>query len=97
MGANKIKMKWVKNISNFKLLDASGEPGDILADHRVDRKAMLLVRSGKLVYEEAGRPITLSAGEARDIPANVVHNVSCTTRAEFFVVMAIDALMRFET
>ena len=93
---NKVNINVLKTASEFKVLDISGNPGDSLKNHKVDNSALLLVRAGSIIYKEAERMVVLSAGEACDIPANVFHKVTCTTKAKFFVVLSNQAKMTFE-
>ncbi len=93
---NKVKIEQVKNESGFKVLSISGEPGNSLTKHKVNVDALLLMRSGSIIYKEDNRMKILSAGECCDIPANILHKVTFTTKAKFFVIMAEAAKMRFE-
>lgn len=92
----KISIEALKTSSGFKVLSISGEPGNSLSDHKVNHNAILLMRTGNIIYKEENRMETLSAGESCDIPANTIHKVTCTTKAKFFVVMPDAAKMKFE-
>ncbi len=94
--SNKVKIIVLKSSSNSKILSISGNPGDSLSEHKVDNHALLLMRTGNIIYKEEKRSQVLSAGEICDIPANIVHQITCSTNAAFFVVMPNSAKMKFE-
>ena len=94
--SNKIKIELIKNDSGLKVLSLSGEPGNSLSEHKVNKKALLLMRTGSVIYKEADRMKTLSAGDSCDIPPNIIHKVTCTTKAKFFVIMPEAAKLRFD-
>jgi len=93
---NKVKIDLIKNESDFKVLNISGEPGNVLRSHKVNINALLLMRSGNIIYKEENELYPLSSGEIHVIPANVLHEVSCTTKAKFFIVMPDQAKIKFE-
>lgn len=80
----------------FKVLLLSGKKGDTLKKHKVDEHALLLIKNGSLIYQEGEKHLTLSSGEAHQIPANKFHEVTCTESTEAFVIMTPQTKMRFE-
>ena len=92
----KVAIKVIKTETPYKVLDISGAPGDALSNHKVNEGALLLMRAGSIIYKEDGKMKTLSAGDSYDIPANVFHNVTCTTKAKFFIIMTDQTKMKFK-
>jgi len=92
---NKINIKIGLSSEDVKVLDAAGNAGDVLRKHKVNYNAVLLVREGKIVYTEAGRDLELAAGDCTTIPAEVYHEVNCSTDAKFFVVLPNQAKIKF--
>jgi len=92
---NKINIKIGLSSEDVKVLDATGNAGDALKKHKVNHNAVLLVREGKIIYTEAGRDLELMAGDCTTIPAEVYHEVNCSTDAKFFVVLPNQAKIKF--
>lgn len=93
---NKINIKIGLSSEEVKVLDATGNAGDVLKKHKVNHNAVLLVREGKIIYtEEGSRGLELAAGDCTTIPAEVYHEVDCSTDAKFFVVLPNQAKIRF--
>ena len=94
---NKVHIKTVPSGDTFKVLSISGNSGDALAKHQVNRAALLLVQSGNLTYQEGNKAILLSEGQCHPIPANVLHAVTCrSANTQFFVILSNQAKMKFE-
>lgn len=93
---NKVKITVAPNLSEFKVLNISGKKGDVLTKHQVNQNALLLVRNGKIIYSEQEMQQQLSAGECKDIPAKVIHEVACLEDSDFFVVLSNSTKMKFE-
>ena len=93
---NKINIKIGLSSKDAKVLDATGNAGDVLKKHKVNYNAVLFVREGKITYtEEDRRSLELAAGDCTIIPAEVYHEVECSTDAKFFVVLPNQAKIRF--
>lgn len=92
---NKINIKIGLSSEDVKVLNATGNAGDVLKKHKVNYNAVLLVREGKITYTESGRYLELAAGDCMTIPAEVYHEVICSTDAKFFVVLPNQAKMKF--
>ncbi len=93
----KVKIKLVLTSPTYKVICVSGGPGDLLEKHKVDEAAMLLVKKGRMIYQEKGEaPITLSENEGQNIPAEIYHQLSCVDEAEAFVIIPLQAKMKFE-
>ena len=93
---NKVKIKILTTSPDFKVLDVSGNPGDVLKKHQVNINGLLLVREGNIIYSEDTRQLLLAAGDSVNIPANIVHEVTCKNTAKFFVVLPKQSKMKFE-
>jgi len=93
---NKVKISSSTPSPAFKVLNISGSAGDVLEKHKVNDSALLLVRSGKILYSEIDREQELNTGESWSIPADVFHKVSCIDDSEIFVVLSTSAKMKFE-
>ena len=93
---NKVKISTSSPSSEFKVLSISGNVGDVLEKHKVNDNALLLVRSGKILYSEKDREQELNAGDSWSIPADVLHKVTCIDESEVFVVLSTSTKMRFE-
>lgn len=93
---NKVNIKVLTTSPDFKVLDVSGRSGDVLKKHQVNINGLLLVREGNIIYSEDTRLLLLAAGDSVDIPANVVHEITCKNEAKFFVVLPKKSQMRFE-
>jgi quercetin dioxygenase-like cupin family protein len=61
--------------SNLKALAIGFNKGMMLKEHKVQLSARLYVLSGKIIYRQGEKSLTLSALEDTDIPLNVVHSV----------------------
>ena len=96
MKSSNLKIKSIKNKSGYKILDVCGDSGDLLDNHKTDRNAILLVRTGSVIYKEEDKIVPLSSGDVHDIPPNVLHKVVFTTNAKFFVVMENNSKLVFE-
>jgi len=93
---NKVKIKVLPTSDAFKLLDVSGNSGDVLNKHQVNIDALLLVKAGNIIYADDTGQQRLKAGEFMNIPPNVIHKVTCTDTANFFVVLPSFSKMKFE-
>lgn len=80
----------------FKVLNISGNAGDVLENHKVNDSALLLVRNGKILYSEKNREQELNAGESWCIPADIFHKITCIDESEIFVVLSTSTKMKFE-
>jgi len=96
MKVKSLKVKSIKNKSGYKILDISGESGDLLNNHKTDRNAIILVRTGSIIYRDADKIVPLSSGDVYDIAPNVFHKIVFTTKAKFFVVMDNNSKLVFE-
>ena len=92
----KVKINVSTPSPEFKVLNISGNAGDVLENHKVNNNALLLVRNGKILYSEKDREQELNAGESWSIPADVFHKVTCIDESEIFVVLSTSTKMRFE-
>ena len=92
----KVKISASSPSPEFKVLNISGNAGDVLENHKVNDGALLLVRNGKIRYSEESREQELTAGESWSIPAYVFHKVTCIEKSEIFVVLSTATKMRFE-
>jgi len=93
---NKVNISVLSASPDFKVLSVSGKTGDALKKHQVNFNALLLVRSGSIIYAEDTRQQRLIAGECFNIPADTVHEVTCTEASDFFVVLPVQSKMQFE-
>jgi len=93
---NKVNISVLSASPDFKVLSISGKSGDALKKHQVNYNALLLVRSGNIIYSEDTRQQRLTAGECFNIPADTVHEVTCIEESNFFVVLPNQTKMRFE-
>jgi len=92
---NKVDIKIIAS-ADFKVLDVSGNSGDVLKKHQVNINGLLLVREGNIIYSEDTRLMLLAAGDSVNIPANVIHEITCKNEAKFFVVLPKQSKMKFE-
>ena len=92
---NKVEIKKVKTSKEYTVLSISGKLGDHLSQHKVDLPALLLVKNGSITYRDDENTVQLSADQVFDIPANVLHKVTCTSDASFFVVLTNSTIMKF--
>ncbi len=69
--------KTVKVLSNpsFKLIGLGFKKGQILEKHVTPTPAILIVQSGSVDFNMAGKSHTLKSGDYFEIPANVEHEV----------------------
>lgn len=93
---NKVKITTSTPSSEFKVLNISGDAGDVLENHKVNQSALLLVRNGKILYSEQEKEHELIAGDSLNIPAEVFHKVACLEPSEIFVVLQTSTKMRFK-
>lgn len=61
---------------NLKVIALNGHKGDVLPNHKIDIPAILSVRSGKILYQEANNQTFINEGEYHLIPKDTVHNLS---------------------
>ncbi|MGK0364824.1 MAG: quercetin dioxygenase-like cupin family protein [Saprospiraceae bacterium] len=92
---NKIKISVGLSSDDVKVLNATGNAGDVLKKHKVNYNAVLLVREGKILFTEEGRELELGAGDCTTITAEVYHEVNCLADAKFFLVLPNQAKMKF--
>jgi len=92
----KVKIKHVLASKDYKVISVSGNAGDVLEKHKVNESGILLVKDGTVNYQEEGKaPIALSQGEGHQIPAEIYHKVTCVDQASIFVLIPIQAKMKF--
>lgn len=95
---NKIALTVGLSTDEVKVLNGAGNANDVLKKHKVNFNTVLLVREGKITFEEEGdkgRKLELSAGDSIIITAEVHHEVSCITDAKFFLVLPNQAKIKF--
>jgi len=93
---NKVDIQLINSSNAYKVLSITGNKGDALKKHKVDKSALLLVREGSVSYRENNKSHLLSSGECQLIPANVFHEVICIVRSKFFVVLSNETKMKFK-
>lgn len=92
---NTVKIQVRPSSESFKVLEINGQEGDQLKQHKVSHNALLLVQQGNIRYKEENVEQHLSAGEVKDIPAEVLHEVQCMSTATFWVILSPPAQLKF--
>jgi len=96
MTKTKINITTALSSPDYKVLSLSGDEGAMLERHKVNENALLLVQTGSVTYKEAAKSIILSKGQVHQIPIGVFHELSCNEEATVFLVVPINAKMKFE-
>lgn len=93
----KAKVSKVLSSPDYKVISVSGNAGDVLEKHKVNQPAILLVQKGTVIYQEEGAlPVKLTSTEGHNIPPEVFHQVTCVDEAAIFVLIPLEAKMKFK-
>ena len=60
--------------------------GEEIPNHVTQRKALLIMHKGKVIFHMDGMEIKLASGNTYEIPENKIHRVQAKTNTLFFIV-----------
>lgn len=72
--------------SSFKLIGLGFKKGQTLEKHLTPTPAVLMVQTGSVDFNMAGKTYLLKAGDYFDIPANVEHEVVAKEDSHLYLV-----------